>query len=351
MNNCQSSKDVYTDVLRDVSRAFYLSMSVLPGPMRCPISLGYLLARAADTIADTHFWDKSRRIELLSSFRQWLGGAEDIQLAQIVAREVAQIHQPGFGITAGELTLLKRLPEVSVELGKLSAPDANNVRQVVDTLISGMLLDLETFPGSFVNAEQTEHYTYLVAGCVGKFWTAITRLHTGLWNTPGQANHLDELGVSFGKALQLTNILRDIPKDLQNQRCYLPISELGEHLGDPDELSLALSQRSVRVQLALWIERALTHFEDAVDYIRQLPWYCLRLRLAVIWPVVIGLGTLRKLAKSSSWPSFCKREKVSRYWVYKILVLSGPLSLHTPSLAAVLRHMMLETKQALKPWR
>ena len=40
-------------LLKRVSRAFYLSIRVLPEPVRRPVGLAYLLARAADTIADT----------------------------------------------------------------------------------------------------------------------------------------------------------------------------------------------------------------------------------------------------------------------------------------------------------
>src|ERR1700737_3871364 len=36
-----------------VSRSFYLSIRLLPRKLRDPVSLGYLLARASDTIADT----------------------------------------------------------------------------------------------------------------------------------------------------------------------------------------------------------------------------------------------------------------------------------------------------------
>src|SRR2546423_7842831 len=39
--------------LRQVSRSFYLSIQLLPKKLRDPVSLGYLLARASDTIADT----------------------------------------------------------------------------------------------------------------------------------------------------------------------------------------------------------------------------------------------------------------------------------------------------------
>ena len=33
-------------------------------------------------------------------------------------------------------------------------------------------------------------------------------------------------GIRFGKGLQLVNILRDLPADLKNGRCYLPLEKL-----------------------------------------------------------------------------------------------------------------------------
>src|SRR5438270_11050122 len=42
-----------SSILRRVSRSFYLSIRLLPEKLRDPVSLGYLLARASDTIADT----------------------------------------------------------------------------------------------------------------------------------------------------------------------------------------------------------------------------------------------------------------------------------------------------------
>src|SRR4029434_8416796 len=44
---------VSDEILSRVSRSFYLSIRVLPRRLRDPVSLGYLLARASDTIADT----------------------------------------------------------------------------------------------------------------------------------------------------------------------------------------------------------------------------------------------------------------------------------------------------------
>ena len=53
MNVAANRQQLRGEVLRSVSRSFYLSLRVLPKPLRDPLSLAYLLARATDTIADT----------------------------------------------------------------------------------------------------------------------------------------------------------------------------------------------------------------------------------------------------------------------------------------------------------
>ena len=43
-----TSDELLGDLLRQVSRSFYLSLAILPRPLREPLGLAYLLARAAD---------------------------------------------------------------------------------------------------------------------------------------------------------------------------------------------------------------------------------------------------------------------------------------------------------------
>ena len=95
-----------------------------------------------------------------------------------------------------------------------------------------MQTDLTTFPpteSGAITALPTERdlhdYTYLIAGCVGEFWTQTLIAHTPVlshWHS----ENMSALGVQFGIALQLTNILRDAPQDLRQGRCYLPQSQL-----------------------------------------------------------------------------------------------------------------------------
>ena len=56
-------------ILRDVSRAFYLTLRVLPGEVRQSIGLFYLLARTTDTIADTELIPANKRMLKLRQYR------------------------------------------------------------------------------------------------------------------------------------------------------------------------------------------------------------------------------------------------------------------------------------------
>ena len=168
-----------------------------------------------------------------------------------------------------------------------------------------------------------DFYTYMVAGCVGEFWTKISMAHTPAlsgWD----ANAMSEKGVRFGKALQLTNVLRDVPRDLRLGRCYLPenwLSADGLALYDllqPSQVSAA------KPVLYAGIEKALEHFTAAEEYVLTIPGRCLRLRLAALWPVLIGLATLARLARNDGWLDPDRPSRINRGWVYRMMARSWP---------------------------
>ncbi|MCR5660832.1 MAG: squalene/phytoene synthase family protein, partial [bacterium] len=245
-------KLLITDILRDVSRSFYLSMRVLPYGMRAPVSLAYLIARAADTIADSPGTPLPVRLEILrlfkakllsfrpsvqagnagkcdaeSSGQNSLGGISQDMAGQEPLYDRA-LHEIS-GATEGEKALLRYLPDIFRLLSCQKTFDREEICKVCSTLISGMEMDL-TASGIFTAAD-LDRYTYLVAGCVGPFWTQMIARHTCALSKD-QADSLEQVAVNFGKALQMTNILRDIPKDLANGRCYIPSAELGCFMGN-----------------------------------------------------------------------------------------------------------------------
>ena len=63
------------DILKGVSRSFYLTIRVLPAGMRRPVAVAYLLARAADTIADTRALPPPQRLGAIAGLPRPGAGA------------------------------------------------------------------------------------------------------------------------------------------------------------------------------------------------------------------------------------------------------------------------------------
>jgi len=316
-------------LLKGVSRSFYLTLRVLPEGMRDSIGEAYLLARAADTIADTALIPPDRRLAMLLSLRDRVNGVttDDAGLHQI-ADEVA-----GQQTQSDEKLLLESLGGALDVLAQLDEADRAAVRDIVTTLTQGMEFDLRTFPdersgdiAALGTLDELDRYTYLVAGCVGEFWTKMTYQHLPDTLDPALRETMCQRGVRFGKALQFVNVLRDCGKDLRIGRCYLPASMLAQAgLPAHDLLQPGASARARAIMLEL-VRVALDHFRAAIDYTFALPRHALRLRLACLWPILIGLETLELLVANRDWLDPAKASKLKRNDVYRILACSTALA-------------------------
>lgn len=287
--------------------------------------MAYLLARAADTIADTSLLSPDDRLRLLLLFRaQVEGGAAPEALTEIALA----IRGAGDDRTDAHLTLLGSLPQSFALLESLPPADAARVRRVVVTLTRGMEMDLTTFPpedsGKVValsSVDDLDRYTYLVAGCVGEFWTDITMAHTPALRKWDRVR-MSELGVRFGKALQMVNVLRDAPRDLKMGRCYVPTEMLARAGLTPGDLLDSANSDAARPAMSAGIEIALGHVEAAEEYLLAIPRRCLRLRLAALWPLLLAVGTLSELARSEAWLDPDRVTRVRRTRVYAMMALS-----------------------------
>jgi len=307
--------------LKSVSRSFYLTLRVLPAGARRPIAIAYLLARAADTIADSTEISAAQRLAALIILRDALENPS--RQADVVTPSLIKgVKDPA------ERRLLESIPLVLSEFHSVGAQDKDSIVKVVSVLISGMELDIQRFhnfpqahPIALANASELDDYIYRVAGCVGAFWTEIiSRYDKALshWDVAA----MSEQGVCYGKALQLTNILRDLPEDLCEGRCYLPLDELCAVALTPQHLLEAETSNTVKPIIHKWLKKALVYYGEGEQYILAIPWYCFRLRLAALWPLLIGLATLAKIARLNCYLDVSQRIKVTRPWVYRMMILS-----------------------------
>lgn len=283
-------------LLKNVARSFYLTLRVLPRAIRPQIGLAYLLARTTDTIADTGLVPLPQRLNALRHLRERVAGSSRARL------EFADLaHSQG---TPAERTLLERADEALAVLESFPAPDQQCIRQVLATITSGQELDLQRFGGADARhivalpAEaDLDDYTYRVAGCVGEFWTRLCRAHL-FPDAPLDDVVLLEKGVRFGQGLQLVNILRDLPADLRQGRCYIPASQLSAHGLAPADLLEARHEERFRPLYDALLDKAHAHLATGWDYTNMLPRGCARVRLGCAWPILIGVKTLARLREA-----------------------------------------------------
>ncbi len=120
--------------------------------------------------------------------------------------------------------------------------------ELFDELIKGVEMDLDI--KRYENYEQLEVYCYRVASVVGLLSIEIF----GYKNAACR-----EYAIHLGKALQLTNILRDVRTDAERGRIYLPLSELQKFKVSPEEI-LNLEYSSRFCALAAEVANRARHF-------------------------------------------------------------------------------------------
>jgi farnesyl-diphosphate farnesyltransferase len=309
-------------LLKQVSRSFYLSIRVLPRKIRPQIGLTYVLARATDTVADTRSAPAELRKGILLEMRREIGAA--------AAGEAT--HGPDFrglseNMASDDRSLLESFPEALDVLRSCSSSDRRCMGDVLLVITEGQELDLSRFEdtgsgrvASLDTDEQLDDYTYRVAGCVGEFWTKMCRAHLFPKAKVPDA-FLLEKGVRFGKGLQLVNILRDLPRDLRQGRCYIPLASLAGLGLSPESLLDPASMKTFRPLYDRYIRQADSYLADGRAYVDSLPRSQLRVRMACTLPMLIGVETLARLRTRNILDDSC-RVKVSRPEVRRLIFIS-----------------------------
>lgn len=307
-----------------MSRLFYTTLVVVPADVRDQIGLGYLFARAADTIADTDLIERARRLDFLSQLKAQFV-SDQISWSQI--RNIQQAMSP-LQQDSSERILLERLEDCFRLFQECSPEDRRRVQRLMTTLTQGMEMDLSRFPGQSVEdlvalktLDDLDRYTYYVAGCVGEFWTDLMCAHRkslASWNV----RHMSDVGVRFGKGLQLTNIVKDIAHDLQKGRCYIPETMLAEAGLTPRDLLDQTNLPRFRPVLSKLVRMATEHLDQGWMYTMSIPRQEIRLRLSCMWPILSAGESLRLVLHSPDLLNPAVKVKIPRSTVYQILALT-----------------------------
>jgi phytoene synthase len=174
-----------------------LAFLLLPRAKRDAMSALYAFCREVDDVADNESAPAEKRLEQLASWRA------DIRHA-----------------CAGEVPQFTVNRELQPVIREYRLPFA-----LFDELLKGCEMDFSI--KRYENFEQLELYCYRVASVVG-----LLSIEVFGYKNPACRNY----AVYLGKALQLTNILRDVRTDAERGRIYLPLAELGKFGVTPDEI-------------------------------------------------------------------------------------------------------------------
>jgi phytoene synthase len=182
-----------------------LAFVVLPRAKRNDMAALYAFCREVDDVADGESTPAEQRRKQLAEWRADVKRACDIQTPQFPVNR--------------ELQLVIAKYHLSFAL--------------FDELIKGCEMDLDI--KRYENFERLELYCYRVASVVGL-------LSIGVFGCQNPACR--DYAIYLGKALQFTNILRDVRTDAERGRIYLPQSELKRfNVSEEDILNFKYSDR------------------------------------------------------------------------------------------------------------
>ena len=270
--------------------------------MREPVSVGYLLARASDTIADTDKVPAELRAACLGLFESALKNedARDELLEMISSRFIK------YQENKREALLLQRLADVFGWYDSVREWAWAAIADVMKPILAGQKWDVQYFSiegnKQIKSDEDLERYCYQVAGSVGEFWGVVG---TKAYKRYSKLNdeQLGKMGVKYGKGLQLINILRDLPEDVAAGRCYLPSVDME----DPE----ALMKKT-----KIYRNRARKYLNEGLIYASELRQK--RTRIATVLPALIGLKTLA-LMDEMTWEEWQAGVKITRSEVRKCI--------------------------------
>jgi farnesyl-diphosphate farnesyltransferase len=235
------------DLLEKTSRTFALSIPVLPEPTRRQVMIAYLLFRIADTFEDAAHWPPGRRVEALREYQELLSEFTPAEAVLLSGKWLAAGPSPN----PGYRELIRDVPLVLDAFFALDSAAVASMRDHVIRSAGGMARFVaRSHDGVLVlkDIDDLRAYCYAVAGIVGEMLTDLFLL--GREPLAPIAPVLRERAATFGEALQLVNILKDVATDVTEGRSFLPrgvprseVFELARRdLGVAAEYTLELQQ-------------------------------------------------------------------------------------------------------------
>lgn len=315
-------EDFCRRALPEVSRTFALNIPVLPPPLDLVVTVAYLLCRIADTLEDEARGQVSERAELFHTLGRLVKlepGWEE-RASEFARRSVAALRPSA---PSAEVQLVQGTRTVLEAMRGLPDWTHRHIAACVGEMTGGMAEVMEELDGGapqgLPDLRDTLQYCYYVAGTVGVMLTGL--FVDGHDSVRPKKAELAPRAPAFGRALQLTNILKDIREDLDRGFCWLPRTVMAKHGLSPGNLVLPERRSAAVAMLDELVAVARRECDVSFEYSLLLPRSEPGLRLFCLWPLLFALRTLRALAHN---PAVFEPApvKIDRQTVMRIMVLT-----------------------------
>ncbi len=316
-------------MLPRVSRTFAPTIRMLPKKLFLPVTVAYLLCRIADTVEDESSLSKEEKQEYLALYAAMF---TDPDLLDEFARGVAHIPEHN-----QDVVLMKNLHRVMAVFNSFTP----EVQRLIGIWVVEMVMGMKKFAqangkGRFQflkSMKDLDEYTYYVAGTVGHLLTALFA-HFSKTITPAVVQRLEKFSSSFGKGLQLVNIIRDINADLKRGQSYIPDEILRKYNLTRRSIYAAKNREQAEQMFNELIEIAISHLDHALAYVLTIPKEEARIRLFCLLPMFWAMQTLKIIQQNTVALLRIDSIKISRRTIRieflksLILIFSNRLTAH-----------------------
>ncbi len=286
-----AAQEACTTYTKDSGSNFYYSFLFLPRQRREAMYTIYALCKMVDSAVDEPL-PGSKPLEVLATWR----------------KEVSAAYQ-GYPTLPVTISLAAHLKEFDIP------------EQLIQELISGVEMDLTI--NRYATFSDLYPYCYRVASVVGLICLKIFKT---------QSPKAEDYAVNLGLAFQLTNMLRDLYSDAQEDRVYLPQEDFQRFGYSVEGLLDKQSSPALTEFMKFECTRARSYYQQAHDILQTLP--PSDQKALVVAEIMRGVySTILQKIEAQNYPVFGPRTRISSFHRLRIATSIWGRSLFTRHVA------------------
>jgi len=320
---CIAADEAYQKhILEGVSRTFALTIPQLPPSLYTVVGNAYLLCRIADTIEDEPALSPEQKKHFS---QQFIAVIEQQASADSFASTLHPLLSSS--TSEAEKELISQTARVVRLTHHFDAPQQTALKRCVEIMSQGMMEFQQHHNNTdgLRDVAEMSRYCYYVAGVVGEMLTSLFCHYSEDINQ--NKTELEQFSVSFGQALQMTNILKDIWDDQQRGACWLPQTVFNEHGFNLSTLSPDKHDPAFAQGLEKLVAIAHSHVANALRYVLLIPKKEQGIRRFCLWALGMALLTLKQIHQRLDFTDG-QQVKISRRAV-KLTILTSNMAAYS----------------------